>query len=96
MKEQVFFNDPALDGLTGIVLALAGEVYVLRDRVRALEGVLQQRGSITAEEVEQFPACDPAERDAFIARLLEPWLAGSKAGAQVDEAVVASFYRDAA
>jgi len=30
--EQIFFNDPALDRAFGVVMALATEVYVLKDR----------------------------------------------------------------
>ena len=34
--EQSFFADPALDRAMGVIMALATEVYVLRDRLRAL------------------------------------------------------------
>ena len=34
--EQTFFPDPAIDRELGVVMALATEVYVLRDRTRAL------------------------------------------------------------
>ena len=39
--EQTFFDDPALDRAFGVVMALATEVYVQRDRLRALERQLQ-------------------------------------------------------
>ena len=35
-KEQTFFKDEALDRAFGVVMALATEVYVLRDRQKAL------------------------------------------------------------
>ena len=38
--EQTFFEDEALDRAFGVVMALASEVYVLRDRVQALEALL--------------------------------------------------------
>ena len=44
--EQTFFEDPALDRAFGMVMALATEVYVLRDRVRALETALAKSGAV--------------------------------------------------
>ncbi len=44
MKEQQFFKDPAIDRLMGMVMALAAEVYILRDRTRALEEILENNG----------------------------------------------------
>lgn len=38
--EQTFFPDPGLDRVSGVVMALATEVQVLRDRVQALEAPL--------------------------------------------------------
>lgn len=35
--EQRFFNDPVLDRLMAVTMTLAAEVYVLRDRIDALE-----------------------------------------------------------
>ena len=35
IPEQTFFPDPALDRAFGVVMALAQEVWVLRDRVAA-------------------------------------------------------------
>ena len=77
--EQVFFNDPAIDRLMGVTMALATEVYVLRDRLRALENSLVQQGAVDAKalETEISPAelAQPhADRDAFVAHLLSPLL----------------------
>ena len=47
--EQVFFADPAIDRMMGVVMALAGEVYVLRDRVRAHASVSMVDASAVAE-----------------------------------------------
>ncbi len=56
--EQVFFADPALDRMMGVVMALAAEVFVLRAKIRALEGA----------------APEPGDADAFARHLLEPVL----------------------
>lgn len=77
--EQVFFADPALDRAFGTVMALATEVYVLRDRLQALEAQLTQRGALDAAALAAEPAPDEvaaraADRAAFVAHLLEPLL----------------------
>ncbi len=42
-SEQVFFEDPAVDRLMGVVLALATEHYVLLDRVHVLSAAWCRR-----------------------------------------------------
>ena len=44
--EQTFFPASALDRAFGVVMALATEVQVLRDRVCALEAALAKSGQI--------------------------------------------------
>lgn len=56
--EQVFFRDPAMDRLLGVVMALASEVFVLRQEVRRLAGTPD----------------DPGDADAFVRHLLSPVL----------------------
>jgi hypothetical protein len=73
--EQTFFPDPALDRAMGVLMALATEVYVLRDRLRAMERQLATRGVLDAEALAREPgpdelAQDAADRDAFVAHLL--------------------------
>jgi hypothetical protein len=73
--EQAFFPDPALDRAFGVVMALATEVYVLRDRLAALEAQLAARGMLdrTALDAEPSPeegAARAADRDAFVAHLM--------------------------
>jgi hypothetical protein len=77
--EQTFFADPALDRLMGVVMALATEVYVLRDRLRALEARLAESGTLRPGALDADPspeelAASAAEREAFVANLLEPLL----------------------
>jgi len=77
--EQTFFADPALDRAMGVIMALATEVYVLRDRLRALEAELAARGVMPKEALDAEPspaalAAAAADRAAFVAHLLEPLL----------------------
>jgi hypothetical protein len=77
--EQTFFSDPALDRALGIVMALATEVYVLRDRLFALERQLGQNGSLDPARLGAAPtpeesAAAQADCDAFVAHLMTPVL----------------------
>lgn len=74
--EQTFFADPALDRAFGVVMALATEVYVLRDRLAALEGQLARRGAIDPQALDAEPspgetAARAADRERFVAHLLQ-------------------------
>jgi hypothetical protein len=73
--EQTFFADPALDRAFGVVMALATEVYVLRDRLAALEAQLAARGLLDRAGLEAEPspeevAARAADRDAFVEHLM--------------------------
>jgi hypothetical protein len=77
--EQVFFDDPAVDRLMGVLMALATEHYVLRDRVRALEkqlGATAHLGSeaLRADASATDPAADEADATEFAESLLRPLL----------------------
>lgn len=57
---QTFFDDPAVDKLVAMVLALSGEVWVLRERLAAVEGVAAAAGTFTTADVERY-AFSPEE-----------------------------------
>jgi hypothetical protein len=74
--EQTFFEDEALDRAFGVVMTLASEVYVLRDRLQALEQLLTDSGVIAAGALDAEPdaaalAERGADRDAFVAHLMQ-------------------------
>ena len=73
IPEQTFFPDPALDRAFGVVMALAQEVWVLRDRVAGMEAQLAERGVLDLAKLNQEPNGDDraAERDAFLAHLMQ-------------------------
>ena len=89
-SEQLFFDDPAIDRMMGVVMALATEHYVLRDRVRALEGELVSKGTVAAGALDRVPDGDreaaQAEVEAFAKALLEPLL-----GQQQSQGVTGRF-----
>ena len=73
IPEQTFFPDPALDRAFGVVMALAQEVWVLRDRVAAMEAQLAERGVLDVARLDEEPRGAPraAERGAFVAHLMQ-------------------------
>jgi hypothetical protein len=77
--EQRFFADPAVDGLMGVLMTLATDHYVLRDRVQALEQQLIRSGHVDAESLRLAPsaaemAAESAAAAAFTSELLRPLL----------------------
>lgn len=75
-KRPQYFSDPAIDKLLNIVMAMMGELSVARDRIDALERLLDEAGVLDRQRVENYhpePAVD-AERQAarmqMIARVL--------------------------
>jgi hypothetical protein len=74
-KKKHQFEDPAMDILLGIVVSLGNEVYVLRDRLRIIEKMLEAKGTISHADVEAYKPTPEEEEeirkdnDAFIARL---------------------------
>ncbi|HIF59852.1 MAG TPA: hypothetical protein EYQ26_10260 [Rhodospirillales bacterium] len=76
IPEQQFFDDPALDRAFGVVMALATEVYVLRDRQRAIEKVLANQGvidlkTLNAEPSDEERATNQLDRNEFVNHLME-------------------------
>lgn len=77
LPEQTFFSDPALDRVLGVAMTLAAEVWVLRDRVRAMEALLTAGGALKAGALDAYvPSQAEAEataqdREAFVAQLMQ-------------------------
>ncbi len=83
-QTPTFFPDPAGDRLTGALLKLAGEVWVLTERLTAVEALATRRGLALADELESF-AFSPEEdaklqaaRAAFVRTVLGPLSAVSQ------------------
>ncbi|MFZ4111144.1 MAG: hypothetical protein ACOYKQ_11810 [Polymorphobacter sp.] len=49
-----YFEDPASDRILSIVMALAGEVAVVKERLDTVERLLDGKGSITRADIEAF------------------------------------------
>ena len=75
-KRPYFFEDPDVERVLAITMALAGELAVLRARLDTIEELLEKRGTLTRADIDAFvPAPAHAERrgrwyQEYLARIL--------------------------
>jgi hypothetical protein len=53
-KRPHYFEDPAIDRTLSILMALVGEVSVLRERLDTVERLLDAKGSISRADIETY------------------------------------------
>jgi hypothetical protein len=53
-KRPHYFDDPAIDRTLSIVMALVGEVSVLRERLDTVERLLETKGTISRADIESY------------------------------------------
>ncbi len=72
-KRPVYFNDPENDKLLAVIMAMAGELSVLRERVDTIERLASAKGLITSTEIENYRPDEnvAAARDKWRAEYLE-------------------------
>ena len=74
-KRPQYFDDPNMDQIHAIIIALATEVSVLTDRFDTLERVLEEKGSVTRSDIESWEPDETAwaerreKREQLIRRL---------------------------
>ena len=75
-KRPRYFSDPAIDKLHAIVMSLIGELSVTRDRLDALERLLEEQGTLSRGDLESFQPDPDAEaerqtrREAYVRRVM--------------------------
>jgi hypothetical protein len=75
-KRPHYFEDPAIDRTLSILMALVGEVSVLRERLDTVERLLETKGSISRADIEAYEPDRAAGRERglitreFIARVM--------------------------
>jgi hypothetical protein len=71
-RRPQFFQDPAIDQLHGMVMAMATEMAVLYERVDTMERIAADKGVMLREELARYrPGADAqAEREAWRQRFL--------------------------
>lgn len=73
--EPDWLHDIPVDNLVGAITALSGEVYILRERMRAMERELVRRDALAQESVEDHEPteaereADQKDLDAFVNRI---------------------------
>lgn len=76
-RRPQYFEDPAVDRLHSMCLALAAELSVAYDRIDALERLLESKGVLERAAVDNFLPGEQAEseraarREAFLRRILQ-------------------------
>jgi hypothetical protein len=66
-RRPYFFDDPAVERVLNITMAVAGEVAVMRERMDTIERLLEAKGLLTRAEIEAF------EPDAAAAEQRQQW-----------------------
>ena len=75
--ELRFFQSEETDRMAQMLMVMASELHVLRDRVRCLEFILTERGQLQPQQLNQFvPDALQSQRlqqdrEAFVAHLFE-------------------------
>jgi hypothetical protein len=75
-ERPTFFDDPAVDRMWWVMLAMLGEITVLRDRLDAHERLAARHGTYTPADVDAFEPTPEeaqartAEREALVERAL--------------------------
>ena len=78
MSKKSWLGDPILDKMFQVVIRLAGELYVTKDRLTTLETIIEEKGLLDLSEIEAYSQNAEnneilnEQRDEFIANLLEP------------------------
>jgi hypothetical protein len=81
-KRPAYFEDPAIDRTLSIVMAIAGEVSVMRERMDTIERLLDAKGTISRTDIEAY-APDRAA-GAERALLIKEYIARILRGVQQD------------
>jgi len=75
-RRPEFHEDPAIDRLLSLTMAVVGEVSVLRERMDTVERLLEQKGSISRADIDAFVPDQSAGEErglatrAYIARVM--------------------------
>ena len=75
-KRPIYLGNKPTDQLLAIVVALMGEVSVLRDRLDTLERLVEEKGLISLQEIDSYEPNEQVAqarsqwREEYIARVL--------------------------
>ena len=89
-RRPAFFDDPAIDRLTSLTMALVAEVSVLRERQDTVERLLASKGSVSRADIDAYQPDRAAAEErgiatkAYIARVMRGFQQEVEALAQPD------------
>ncbi len=89
-EEPDWIHDLPMDNVVGAITALSAEVYILRERLKAMERELIKRDSLAADAVENHApteeerVADQADLDAFVNRIWTEIMRDRRTVAKVD------------
>lgn len=63
-RRPQYFDDPGMDRMLSMLMALVGEVSVVRERLDTIERLLEVKGSLTRADIEAYAP----DRDAAFER----------------------------
>lgn len=78
MAKDYFLDHPTVDKVMRVVVALARETYVMKDRMALIETLLDEKGHVTRLDIENHQATEDqrkaskAEADRFIGEVMGP------------------------
>lgn len=93
-RRPAYFDDPAVDRLLSLSMALVAEVSVLRERLDTVERLLDARGGLSRADIEAYmpDAVAGAERGeatrAYIARVMRGFQQDVEAMANPDPPIM--------
>lgn len=74
-KRSVFFDDPAIDQMMTFIVELSAEVSVVFDRLDTVERLLDEKGTISRDDIEAYrpneevEAARNARREGYLKRV---------------------------
>lgn len=93
-RRPAYFDDPAVDRLLSLAMALTAEVSVLRERLDTVERLLEARGGISRADIEAYMPDRQAGEErgeatrAFIARVMRGFAQEVEAMANPDPPIM--------
>ena len=81
-KRPAYFEDPAIDRTLSIVMALVGEVSVLRERMDTVERLLDAKGTISRADIESYAPDRAAGKERGL--IIKNYIARVMRGVQQD------------
>ena len=81
-KRPAYFEDPAIDRTLSIVMALVGEVSVMRERLDTVERLLDAKGTVSRADIERYAPDRQAGKERGL--IIKDYIARVMRGVQQD------------